>query len=177
MGHMNCIGKNCKCSCTAYVVHQIWYSFRCNSYGPWTPTKCDSVLKFKSLRPQNKTFKRGVSPCIPYEMWNEHAVGCQILNIATQERKICDIEVEIVMFVVKGSAQLTVPPVLVRSKSKKEAEVLLIFDLKLSGIHHYWLAISYRCIYMWSSTEILFLSSREQRLYGFRFVLVQAYVG
>ena len=31
-------------------------------------------------------------------------------NIVTQERKVCNIEVEIVTFVVKGSAQLTVPP-------------------------------------------------------------------
>ena len=29
----------------AYAVHLIYYSFRCNSYGPWTPTKCDSMLK------------------------------------------------------------------------------------------------------------------------------------
>ena len=29
-------------------------------------------------------------------------------NIATQERKVCDTEVEIVTFVVKGSSQLTV---------------------------------------------------------------------
>ena len=31
-------------------------------------------------------------------------------NIATQERKVCDMEVEIATFVIKGSAQLTVPP-------------------------------------------------------------------
>ena len=27
----------------------ICYSFRCNSYGPWTPTKCDSILIFTSF--------------------------------------------------------------------------------------------------------------------------------
>ena len=31
-------------------------------------------------------------------------------NIATQERKVCEMEVEIVMFVVKGSSKLTFPP-------------------------------------------------------------------
>ena len=43
-GHMNCIGKNSKLSCTAYAVHLICSSFRCNSYGPWTQTKFDSML-------------------------------------------------------------------------------------------------------------------------------------
>ena len=28
---------------------QICSSFRCNSYGPWTPTKCDSVVIFTSF--------------------------------------------------------------------------------------------------------------------------------
>ena len=32
-----------------YAVHSICFSFRCNSYGPWTPTKCDSILIFTSF--------------------------------------------------------------------------------------------------------------------------------
>ena len=50
---------------------------------------------------------------------------------------MCDMEVEIVTFVVKGSAQQTVTLTLDRSKSKYEPEVLAlrIFDLKLSRIH------------------------------------------
>ena len=31
------------------AVHLICFSFRCNSYGPWTPTKCDSILIFTSF--------------------------------------------------------------------------------------------------------------------------------
>ena len=43
-------------------------------------------------------------------MRDKNAIGRRRWNIATQERKVCDMEVEIVTFVVKGSAQLTVPP-------------------------------------------------------------------
>ena len=46
-GHMNCIGKNSKFSCTAYTEHFICSSIRCNSYGLWTPTKCNSMLKYR----------------------------------------------------------------------------------------------------------------------------------
>ena len=35
----------CRCS-RANAVHLICFSFRCNSYGPWTPTKCDSMPKW-----------------------------------------------------------------------------------------------------------------------------------
>ena len=38
--------KEKQIECTAHAVHLICYSFRCNSYGPWTPTKCDSMLKW-----------------------------------------------------------------------------------------------------------------------------------
>ena len=49
-GHMNCIGKKSKFSCTANAVHLICFSFRCNSYGPWTPTKCDSMPNWMICR-------------------------------------------------------------------------------------------------------------------------------
>ena len=35
--------------CIALAVHLICSSFRCNSYRPWTPTKCDSILIFTSF--------------------------------------------------------------------------------------------------------------------------------
>ena len=35
-------------------------------------------------------------------------IGWRRWNIATQERKVCDMEVVIVKFIVKGNAQLTV---------------------------------------------------------------------
>ena len=65
-------------------------------------------LRWKSRRSYNKTFIRGASPGIPYELWDKNTIGWRRWNIATQERKVCDMEVEIVTFVVKGSSQLTV---------------------------------------------------------------------
>ena len=60
--------KEKQIKCTALAVHEnllffpmqfIWpvvtrcmkicFSFRCNSYGPWTPTKCDSIFIFTSF--------------------------------------------------------------------------------------------------------------------------------
>ena len=46
---------------------------------------------------------------MPYELCDKNAIGWLRWNIATQERTVWDIEVEIVTFVVKGSAQMTVP--------------------------------------------------------------------
>ena len=40
----------------------------------------------------------------------EIQTGWRKWNIASQERKVCEMAVEIVTFVVKGSAQPTVPP-------------------------------------------------------------------
>ena len=76
-------------------------------------------------------------------------------------------EVETFRFVLKGSVQLTVPPdrqeqIKVRSRA---VALFRVFD------HHH------RCIYMWSWTGMLFLSSQEQRLYEFCFIWVQKYVG
>ena len=63
-------------------------------------------LTWNSRRSQNKTFIRGASPDIPYDLWDKHTISWQRW-IATQERKF--LEVEIVTFVVKVSVQLTVP--------------------------------------------------------------------
>ena len=48
-------------------------------------------LRWKSRRPKNKTFIRGASPGIPYELWGKNTIGWRRWNIATQERKVCDI--------------------------------------------------------------------------------------
>ena len=59
------------------------------------------------------------------------------MNIATQELKVCDMEVEIVTFVVKGSVPLAVPPDRQELIQKGSRSVALrrVFDLKLNGIH------------------------------------------
>ena len=67
-------------------------------------------LIWKSRRPQDKTSIRRASPGIPYKLRNKDAIGGRGWNIATQERKICDVEIEIVTFVLNGSVKLTVPP-------------------------------------------------------------------
>ena len=67
-------------------------------------------LIWKSRRPQDKTSIRGASPGISYKLRNKVAIGGRGWNIATQERKICDVEIEIVTFVINGSVKLTVPP-------------------------------------------------------------------
>ena len=56
---------------------------------------------------------------------------------ATQERKICDVEIEIVTFVIDGNVKLTIPPdrqkkIKVRSRS---VALCRVFDLEFNGIH------------------------------------------
>ena len=48
-GHMNYIGKKSKLNAPRKRCMNICFSFRCNSYGPWTPTKCCSILIFTSV--------------------------------------------------------------------------------------------------------------------------------
>ena len=67
-------------------------------------------LIWKSHRPQNKTSIRGASPGISYKLQNKDALCGRGWNIATQERKNRDVEIEIVMFVINGSVKLTAPP-------------------------------------------------------------------
>ena len=67
-------------------------------------------LIWKSRRPQNKASIRGASPGISYKLRNKDAIGGRGWNIATQGRKICDVEIEIVTFVINRSVKLTVPP-------------------------------------------------------------------
>ena len=48
-GHINCIWKKSKLNAPRKRCMKICYYFRCNSYCPWTPTKCDSILIFTSF--------------------------------------------------------------------------------------------------------------------------------
>ena len=48
-GHINCIGKKSKLNAPLTHCMKICFSFRCNSYGPWTLTKFDSILIFTSF--------------------------------------------------------------------------------------------------------------------------------
>ena len=103
----------------------------------WWDTYIDHRTSRKSHRSQNKTLIRGASPGIPYELWDKHTICWRRWNIATQKKKVCDMEVEIVAFVIKRSAQLTVPPdrqELIQVGSRGVA-LILVFYIKLSGIH------------------------------------------
>ena len=53
-------------------------------------------------------------------------------DIATQERKICDIEIAIVTFVINGSVKLTVPSIDRRNRS---VALCRVYDLKFNGVH------------------------------------------
>ena len=63
----------------------------------------------KSHRPQNKTFIRGASPGVSDELRDINAIGGRRWNVAPQEQKVCNMEIEIVTLVVKESVKLTVP--------------------------------------------------------------------
>ena len=117
-------------------------------------------LTWKSHRSQNKTFIRGVSPGVPYSLWNKQTIDWQRWNIATQERKVCNMEIEIVAFFIKGSAQLTVPPdrqVLLSIVSLSQAQQDTSDRDNYQNMD-YWLTIRHRCIDMWSWTEMLTVS-------------------
>ena len=45
---------------------------------------------------------------MPYKLRNKDAIGGRGWSIATQERKICDVEMEIVTFVLNESVKSTV---------------------------------------------------------------------
>ena len=80
-------------------------------------------LFWKSCRPQKKTLIQGASPGIWYRLWYEDAIGRRSWYITTQERKICNMEIEIVMFVINGSMKLTDLPI-DRSKSREKGRDL-----------------------------------------------------
>ena len=90
----------------------------------------------KSHRHQSKAFIRGINPGVSYEVWDKNDIGGRRWDIVTRERKVCDIEIEIGTFVVKGSVKYAVPAI-DRIKSKWDAEVLFFFlSLILSSVRY-----------------------------------------
>ena len=91
----------------------------------------------KSHRPQNKTLIRGSSPGVSDELWDKNAICGRRWDVVTQERNVCNMEIEIVTFVVKGRAKLTVPTDWQEQIQVGSRSVALrrVFDLKLRGIH------------------------------------------
>ena len=59
-----------------------------------------------ALRIKHPYEEQGIS----YKLRNKDAIGGRGENIATQERKICDVEIEIPTFVINGNVKFTVPP-------------------------------------------------------------------
>ena len=96
-------------------------------------------LIWKSHRPENKTFIRGASPDVSDELWDRNAIGGRRWYAATQERKVCNMEIEIVTFVVNGSAKLNVPTDWQEQiqVGKRSVALRLVFDVKLRG--YIWL--------------------------------------
>ena len=58
----------------------------------------------------NKISIRGASPGISYKLGDKDAIGGQSSITATKERKIVDMEIENVTFVINRIVKLTVPP-------------------------------------------------------------------
>ena len=101
---------------------------------PWHIPAREAYLK---VAPPSETFIRGASPGVSDELWDKNAICGWRWDVATQERKICNMEIEIVTLVVKKSAKLTDPTdwqeqIRVRSRSFAFRRV---FDLKFRGIH------------------------------------------
>ena len=49
-------------------------------------------------------------PGVSYKLRYKTAVGRRRWNITTQKLNVCDVEIEIISFVVNGSVKLTIPP-------------------------------------------------------------------
>ena len=64
------------------------------------------VAYFKVHCPQNKIFIRGGNPGVSDELWDKNAIDGRILNVATQERKVCNMEIKLVTLVVKGNGEV-----------------------------------------------------------------------
>ena len=52
------------------------------------------MLTEKSHSPQNKTFIRETSPSVSYNLWDKYAIGGRRWDIATREKKVCDMDIE-----------------------------------------------------------------------------------
>ena len=69
------------------------------------------VANWKVPVPQNKIFIRGATPSVLYTLGdNKNAVGRRRWNITTQERKVYDVEIEIISFVINERLELNIPP-------------------------------------------------------------------
>ena len=90
--------------------HIVWWDPRTDhrtsletiSNVPWHTPAREAYWKVASHRPKNKTFIIGASPGVSDKLWNKNAIGGRRWDVATQERKVCNMEIEIVTFVVKG---------------------------------------------------------------------------
>ena len=90
--------------------------------------------------------------------WNSK--GGRRWDVATQDRKVCDIEIEIFTLVVKGSAKLTPPPPppFDRSIYLKEAEVLLsIVSLLSSSLAYIWSILFLKSGLLLDNTSSIYL--------------------
>ena len=105
-----------------------------------------------------------------HTVWDKNVLGWRRWNVATWEMKVCDMEVKIVTFVVKGSVQLTAPPprstgVNQSRKQRCSSPSWSLSQRDTSNIDYsqnldYWLTKRHRCICMWSWTEMLTFSSQ-----------------
>ena len=63
----------------------------------------------KSQRHQNKAFIKGASPGVSDELGDKNAIGGRRWDVATHERKVCNMEIEIVTFFRKGKCEVDRP--------------------------------------------------------------------
>ena len=95
-----------------------------------------SIPARESYWSQNKIFIRGASPGRSDAVRDKNAIGGLRWDAANRERKVRNMEIEIVTLVVKGSAKLTVPTDWQEQIHVESTSVALhrIFDLKIRGI-------------------------------------------
>ena len=67
-------------------------------------------LTGKSPGPHNKTFIRGASPGVSYELRDKNAIGQCGWDITTQEWEVFNVEIETISFVVDGNVKCNIPP-------------------------------------------------------------------
>ena len=120
-------------------------------------------------------------------------IGVRGWNIATKERNVGYMEIEIVTFVINGSVKLTGPfrstGVNLGTVSSKNVSLCCVFDFKFNGINLVQVFLKLRVVNEYSFLDIpvweieprcrLFLSQRQQRyrLYKIYFIQVEKDVG
>ena len=68
---------------------------------------------------REKGERSGARPGVSYKLRDKHAIGRRRWNITTHEREVCNVEIEIISFVVDGSVNLPSLPI-DRSKYRLE---------------------------------------------------------